>query len=67
MLHFMKSNEEGALTTLHCATSDSLAAESGKYYEECRARQPSSYALDTSLARTLWKQSCEMVGIDDPM
>jgi NAD(P)-dependent dehydrogenase (short-subunit alcohol dehydrogenase family) len=67
MLHFMKSNEEGAQTSLYCATSDQLAGESGKYYNNCREKKPSRLALDRQLATRLWERSCEMVGIEDPL
>lgn len=67
MMHFMKSNEEGAQTSLHCATNEALSDESGKYYESCKERSPSAPALDLELAKTLWSQSCQMVGIEDPL
>lgn len=53
----MISNEEGAETTLHCATSPSAAAETGLYYDRSRAKEPSAPAKDTALARELWEKS----------
>jgi NAD(P)-dependent dehydrogenase (short-subunit alcohol dehydrogenase family) len=67
MLHFMKSIEEGAQTSLHCATSEELASMSGKYYDNAREKTPSKLALDPQLAAELWERSCQMVGIDDPL
>jgi NAD(P)-dependent dehydrogenase (short-subunit alcohol dehydrogenase family) len=58
---FMLSNEEGAKTTLYCATSPAVAKETGLYYEQCRVKTPSSYARDETLARTLWEWSEEQV------
>jgi retinol dehydrogenase-12 len=54
---FMISSEEGAKTSLHCATSPSAAAETGLYYEKSRVRWPSAVARDESLARALWEFS----------
>ncbi|MBE0621728.1 MAG: SDR family oxidoreductase [Burkholderiales bacterium] len=56
------SPEEGARTTLHCATSASVAAETGLYYDECRPKTPSRVARDPALAQTLWERSEEWVG-----
>jgi NAD(P)-dependent dehydrogenase (short-subunit alcohol dehydrogenase family) len=53
----MISNDEGALTTLHCATSPDVAQQNGLYYDECRIKQPSALAEDAQLARELWEQS----------
>ncbi len=54
---FMINNEEGARTTLHCATSPALASESGKYYDACKPKTPSKRARDDAKARALWEQS----------
>ncbi len=63
MTSFMKSTEEGAQTSVYCATAPELAGESGQYYDECRARTPSAPARDEELAAELWKRSeawCEL-------
>ena len=51
------SPEQGARTTLHCATSADAAAETGLYYDACRPRTPSRVARDAALAKTLWERS----------
>jgi retinol dehydrogenase 12 len=56
---FMRSNEEGARTPLHCATSEAAGAESGLYYEEGAPRAPSALARDVALARELAQRSRE--------
>ncbi len=57
MKWFMISNEEGAATTIHCATSPTCAAESGLYYDNAKSYRPSPAARDDELARELWERS----------
>jgi retinol dehydrogenase 12 len=54
---FMLSNEQGAATSLHCATSEAAAHETGLYYDTCRAVTPGRAAQDAALAAELWKRS----------
>jgi retinol dehydrogenase 12 len=54
----MLTTEQGAVTSLHCATSAAVAAESGRYYDRCAAREPSAVATP-ALAELLWKRSAE--------
>lgn len=54
---FMLSNEEGARTTLYCATSEQAAGETGLYYDKARVKAPSPLAQDRALAARLWAQS----------
>lgn len=53
----MISPEEGALTTLRCATAPELAAETGRYYDAQKEREPSALAQDVQLAQRLWSES----------
>jgi len=57
----MKSPEEGAQTSVFCATADSVGPETGLYYDSCRAVEPSRLAQDESLARELFERSLEYV------
>jgi NAD(P)-dependent dehydrogenase (short-subunit alcohol dehydrogenase family) len=52
----MISTEEGAVTSLYCATAPELAETSGRFYENCRERQPSAVATP-ELAGALWQHS----------
>jgi NAD(P)-dependent dehydrogenase (short-subunit alcohol dehydrogenase family) len=52
----MISPEEGAKTSLYCATSGSVAAASGRFYDSSREREPSRVATP-DLARALWEHS----------
>lgn len=54
---FMLSEEEGAATTLHCATSPDAARESGLYYVKSRPFTPSPAGRDAALARRLWDET----------
>jgi NAD(P)-dependent dehydrogenase (short-subunit alcohol dehydrogenase family) len=58
---FLISNEQGALTSLHCATSPDVAGDDGLYYAKCREKAPSKLSLDEDLAKKLWDVSEEMV------
>jgi len=51
------SPEKGAQTTLYCATSANVAAETGLYYDKSRPKWPSRVAQDTALAKDLWERS----------
>lgn len=53
----MLSTEEGARTSLYCATSTEVAQQSGLYYDECKVKEPSELARDTALAEKLWVES----------
>ncbi len=54
---FMISNEEGAQTTLHCATAESVAKHSGRYYDNSREVEPSELSHNMVLADELWERS----------
>jgi hypothetical protein len=58
----MRSTEEGAQTSLYCAASPELAADSGYYYDDCRRRTPSA-AVTAELAGELWDQSETWVAV----
>lgn len=53
---FMKSTEDGAKTSLHCATSDAVASETGLYYEKSAPKRPNPVATP-ELAAELWERS----------
>jgi NAD(P)-dependent dehydrogenase (short-subunit alcohol dehydrogenase family) len=49
--------QEGARTTLHCATSAAVDNETGLYYSNCAPRPPSAAGRDAALAAELWRRS----------
>ena len=54
---FMISAEEGAATTIYCATSPEVAAQTGLYYDKCLVKTPSKAGQDAALAAELWRRS----------
>jgi retinol dehydrogenase-12 len=61
MKRFMLSNEEGARTSLYCATAPELASTTGRFYNKCREAAPNRLAEDEALARELWVRTEEAV------
>ncbi len=59
---FMISPEEGARTTLHCATGPETSLTSGAYYDACKPVRPGRAADDAGLAAELWRRSVEWTG-----
>jgi retinol dehydrogenase 12 len=58
----MRTTEEGAISTLRCATAPELAGVTGRYYQADGAeRRPSRLAQDPELATELWRRSEAMV------
>jgi NAD(P)-dependent dehydrogenase (short-subunit alcohol dehydrogenase family) len=58
MTRRMLTVDQGAATSLYCATSPDVAQDSGKFYEKCAERAPSKVATP-ELAAELWKRSEE--------
>ena len=58
MTRRMLSVDEGAATSLFCATSPEVAEASGRFYDKCTERAPSPVATP-ELALTLWQRSEE--------
>jgi dehydrogenase/reductase SDR family protein 13 len=52
----MKSTEDGAKTSLYCATSADVANQSGLYYDSSQVKEPSQVATP-ELGRELWDRS----------
>ena len=56
MTRRMLSVDEGAATSLYCATSPEVALASGLFYDKCAQRAPSRVATG-ELGRELWDRS----------
>ena len=58
----MLTTEQGAVTSVYCATSAQVAGDNGLYYDKCAALAPSPVATP-ELAELLWKYSAEWTGV----
>lgn len=58
----MLTVEQGAVTSVYCATSPAVAAQNGLFYDECAVRTPSRVATP-ELGELLWKHSTEWTGL----
>ena len=61
---FMITPEQGAESSLRCATAPELASETGRYYDVGgKEKRPNRLADDVELAKTLWTKSAEWTGL----
>lgn len=60
---FAISPEQGALTSVHVATSPEVAGITGKYFDKCALATPSPAAGDDAAARRLWQESARLAGL----
>ena len=58
----MLSIEQGAVTSLYCATSPAVATDTGLFYDKSAAK-PASRVATPELAELLWKYSTEWTGL----
>ena len=58
----MLTTQQGAVTSLYCATSPAVAADGGRYYDTCAAREPNPVATP-ELAELLWQRSATWTGL----
>ncbi|WP_051277952.1 SDR family NAD(P)-dependent oxidoreductase [Solimonas flava] len=56
---FLRTPDEGAQTSLYCATQPDLAG--GGYFRDCRPARPSADARDAAVAARLWTQTLEQL------
>ena len=55
------SIEEGAQTSIYCALEDNITKDSGKYFDNCRVKEPNKLALDDDLYEKVWDVTLESV------
>lgn len=58
---FAKSIEQGAATTVYCATASELANAGGQYFRDCKPNAMSQGARDRELAKRLWERTEQFV------
>ena len=57
----MSSTEDGARTSVHCATAPLEAGLNGAYFDASKPREPARVAQDQALAKELWERSAKLV------
>jgi len=57
------SLEEGARTSVYCATEPKLADVTGRYYSGARETPAAAHADDPKLERALYEKSAQLVGV----
>lgn len=61
---FMITPEEGAVSSIKCASDPALASETGRYYDVGgKEVKPNRAADDVELAKQLWQKSAEWTGL----
>jgi len=60
---FFRSPERGARTSIWACTAPELEGVSGRYFSDCREKEPSAAARDDAAARRLWDVSAKLVGL----
>lgn len=61
---FIKTPESGANTTIYCAVEESIADHNGRYYSDCREKQPAPQAENIEDAKKLWEISEQLVNLN---
>ncbi|XP_068005471.1 retinol dehydrogenase 13-like isoform X2 [Melanerpes formicivorus] len=63
---FIKSPEQGAISTIYCAVAEEVSGITGKYFKsDCRLALPAPAGRDAALARKLWEESERLTGLGD--
>jgi len=52
---------EGAQTSIYCAVTEGLESKSGKYFVNCKEKEPTRWALDDEMGDKLWEFSYEQI------
>jgi retinol dehydrogenase-12 len=60
---FLLTAEQGARTSIHCATAPELERVTGKYFDKCKEKRPNRAARDEKAAARLWTVSEKLVGL----
>ncbi len=60
---FFRTPERGAETSIWLCSAPELAGVTGRYFVDCRERQPHRRARDDDASRRLWDASAKLVGL----
>jgi retinol dehydrogenase-12 len=58
---FLPGPERGARTSVFLASSPGVAETTGRYFADCKPKEPSRLATDDELAAALWRESERLV------
>lgn len=64
---FFRTPEKGAETAVYLARSPEVAGITGRYFKDCREKQPAKAAQDAAVAQRLWEVSAAQVGDVTPL
>ena len=59
----MKTQWQGAQTTIYCAVDKEVDGVSGLYFADCKRKEPAPQALDELAAEKLWSLSAKLTGL----
>ncbi|KAM6461045.1 dehydrogenase/reductase SDR family member 13 [Liasis olivaceus] len=60
---FLRDCNEGAQTTIYCATEEGIETLSGQYFARCQQKETWPQACDDVLAKKLWELSERLLGL----
>ena len=60
---FLLTPEQGARTSVYCASAKELEAVTGKYFNNCKEHRTAREGDDAAVAKKLWEVSEKLVGI----
>jgi NAD(P)-dependent dehydrogenase (short-subunit alcohol dehydrogenase family) len=63
MRPFMKSRAQGAVTSVHVASSPELEHTTGRYFANSRPTRSSERSYDEAVAARLWQVSADLAGV----
>jgi hypothetical protein len=58
-----KSPWQGAQTTIHCAVTEGIEDQSGKYFSDCKVKKVTNPEANDTVAERLWEVSAKLVGL----
>ena len=61
---FAVSNEEGAQTSVHLASSPEVSGVTGRYFVRCKEERSSRESYDREAMDRMWRISAEMTGLE---
>ncbi|MHA7058853.1 SDR family oxidoreductase [Aquimarina sp. M1] len=61
---FIQTPQKGASTSIYVSTSQTLKGVTGKYFRNCKEKEPKPWAKDDKAAKRLWNVSLKMVRLN---